>query len=72
MIYLNVEIDADEAARGGRRSSAGEPVWFGCDTGKMSHADLGLWDEALYDYGALYDTEFDARQGGPAATTTRR
>jgi bleomycin hydrolase len=36
----------------------GEPVWFGCDTGKMSRRDLGIWDKDLYDYGSLYDTSF--------------
>ena len=36
----------------------GEPVWFGCDTGKMSRRDLGIWDKDLYNYGDLYDTKF--------------
>src|SRR3954451_23438892 len=55
--YLNVDIElmkelASKAILGG------EPVWFGCDTGKMSRRDLGLWDKDLYDYGSLYDTKF--------------
>jgi bleomycin hydrolase len=55
--YLNVDIElmkelASKAILGG------EPVWFGCDTGKMSRRDLGLWDKELYDYGSLYDTKF--------------
>ena len=33
-----------------------EPVWFGCDSGKMMHRDLGVWDKDLYDYEALYQT----------------
>ncbi len=37
----------------------GEPVWFGCDTGKMARRDLGIWDKNLYDYGSLYETTFD-------------
>ena len=54
--YLNVEIDelrrlAMDAIVGG------EPVWFGCDTGKMSSADLGIWDAALYDYDGVYATD---------------
>ncbi len=58
VIYLNVEIDllkkvAMEALLDG------EPVWFGCDVGKMMQRDLGLWDAALYDYGRVYDTTFD-------------
>jgi bleomycin hydrolase len=54
--YLNVEIDllrrlAMETVE------AGEPVWFGCDTGKMSNTKLGMWDAALYDYNGVYDTD---------------
>ena len=36
----------------------GEPVWFGCDVGKMMRRDLGIWDAELFDYEALYDTTF--------------
>jgi bleomycin hydrolase len=36
----------------------GEPVWMGCDVGKMMRRDLGLWDAKLYDYETLYDTQF--------------
>lgn len=56
--YLNVEADvmkrlASEAIVGG------EPVWFGCDTGQMSHTELGLWDAALFDRAAVYGTAPD-------------
>jgi bleomycin hydrolase len=55
--YLNVEIDVmKDLAR--RSILGGEPVWFGCDTGKMSRRDLGIWDKHLYDYPALYETDF--------------
>ncbi len=55
--YLNVEAGLmKDLAR--RTILEGEPVWFGCDTGKMSRRDLGMWDKDLYDYGTLYDTEF--------------
>lgn len=55
--YLNVGSDLMKELT--RRSILnGEPVWFGCDTGKMSRRDLGIWDKDLYDYGALYDTAF--------------
>ena len=55
--YLNVEIDTLKTiAR--RTIEAGEPVWFGCDVGKMMRRDLGLWDADLYDYEALYRTPF--------------
>jgi bleomycin hydrolase len=36
----------------------GEPVWMGCDVGKMMRRDLGLWDKNLFDYEAVYDTAF--------------
>ncbi|MGH3470624.1 MAG: aminopeptidase C [Nocardioidaceae bacterium] len=54
--YLNVEIDqlrdlAQQAIVGG------EPVWFGCDTGKMSNGEHGIWDAGLYDYDGVYATE---------------
>jgi len=56
--YLNVDIATmkDIAAR---TIVGGEPVWFGCDVGKMMHRDMGLWDRALYDYDTLYDASFD-------------
>lgn len=55
--YLNVEIDvlkrvAADAVVGG------EAVWFGCDVDPMLRRDLGIWDADLYDYPAVYDTEF--------------
>ncbi len=56
VVYLNVEMDlmkslARDAITGG------EPVWFGCDTDKMSNLELGLWDAGLYDYSAVYDAD---------------
>jgi len=56
--YLNVDVALMKDLA--RRSivDKGEPVWFGCDTGKMSRRDLGIWDKNLYDYGSLYETEF--------------
>jgi bleomycin hydrolase len=55
--YLNVEIELIKAIAQ-RTIVAGEPVWFGCDVGKQMRRDLGLWDKDLFDYGALYGTEF--------------
>ena len=56
--YLNVEMDVmkDIAMR---TITDGEPVWFGCDVGKMMRRDLGIWDAELFDYENLYDTPFD-------------
>jgi bleomycin hydrolase len=55
--YLNVEIDVlkDIAVR---TVLDGEPVWFGCDVGKMMRRDTGLWDARLFDYESVYDTSF--------------
>ena len=55
--YLNVEIDVlkDIASR---TLLDGEPVWFGCDVGKMLRRDTGIWDAQLFDYASVYDTAF--------------
>jgi bleomycin hydrolase len=55
--YLNVEIDVlkDIAMRA---ILDGEPVWFGCDVGKMMRREAGLWDARLFDYEGVYDTAF--------------
>jgi bleomycin hydrolase len=57
VIYLNVAMPMikDIAAR---TLQSGEPVWFGCDVGKMMSTEYGIWDARLYDYGAVYDTAF--------------
>ena len=55
--YANVEID--DIKRAAIKSiKNNESVWFGCDVGKMFHRDLGLMDMDLYDYEALFGTEF--------------
>jgi len=55
--YLNVEIDVlkDIAMH---TLLDGEPVWFGCDVGKMLRRETGLWDAQLFDYASVYDTAF--------------
>ena len=55
--YLNVEMNVmkDIAMR---TIQDGQPVWFGCDVGKMMQRDLGLWDAELYDFQTLYGTTF--------------
>jgi bleomycin hydrolase len=55
--YLNVEAQLmkDVAARAMQN---GEPVWFGCDVGKMMSNEYGLWDAELYDLPSVYGTEF--------------
>jgi bleomycin hydrolase len=55
--YLNVSVPVmkDIASRA---LQGGEPVWFGCDVGKMMSNDYGVWDARLYDLGSVYDTDF--------------
>src|SRR5215470_10961395 len=55
--YLNVgaQVMKDIAARA---LQSGEPVWFGCDVGKMMSNEYGLWDAELYDLPSVYGTEF--------------
>jgi len=57
VIYLNVEIDVMKSIAM-KTIIEGEPVWFGCDVGKMMRRDLGLWDAHLFDFDTLYDTTF--------------
>jgi bleomycin hydrolase len=56
--YLNVDVQVikDIAAAA---IQGGEPVWFGCDVGKMMSSDYAVWDAALYDLPSVYDTAFD-------------
>ncbi len=55
--YANVEIeDIKRAAIKSIKNN--ESIWFGCDVGKMFHRDLGLMDMDLYDYEAVFGTEF--------------
>ncbi len=55
--YLNVGMSVikDIAAQALQQ---GEPVWFGCDVGKMMSNDYGVWDANLYDLPSVYDTAF--------------
>jgi bleomycin hydrolase len=55
--YLNIDIDLMKRIAQ-QTIVGGEPVWFGCDVGKMMRRDLGIWDANMFEYGALYDTEF--------------
>jgi bleomycin hydrolase len=55
--YLNVDVQVikDVAAAA---IQGGEPVWFGCDVGKMMSNDYAVWDASLYDLPSVYDAEF--------------
>jgi bleomycin hydrolase len=56
--YLNVPVETMKQIAM-RVIMDGEPVWFGCDTGKMMRRDMGIWDVNLFDYEGLYDTTFE-------------
>jgi bleomycin hydrolase len=58
VIYLNVDMSVikDIAAKA---LQGGEPVWFGCDVGKMMSSDYGIWDASLYDLPSVYDAQFE-------------
>jgi bleomycin hydrolase len=58
VLYLNVDVELMKTLAV-RSIMKGEPVWMGCDVGKMMRRDLGLWDKHLFDYEALYDTAFN-------------
>ncbi|MDG2423774.1 MAG: C1 family peptidase [Phycisphaerales bacterium] len=51
--YLNVDMDVIKSTSASVLQD-GEPVWFGCDVGKMFKRDIGIWDTDLYDYEGLF------------------
>ncbi len=55
--YLNVDIAAlkDAAIK---TLKAGNPVWFGCDVGKMLQRDIGIMDMKMYEYDKLLGVKF--------------
>ena len=54
--YLNVSID--EMKKSAIKSlKNNEAVWFGCDVGKMFHRELGVMDNALYDYKSFFGVD---------------
>ncbi len=57
--YLNVEVEVMKEQAKRSIVERGEPVWMGCDVGKMMQRDEGIWDAEMFDYGALYGTDFD-------------
>jgi len=55
--YLNVEMSLMKTIAA-TTLQGGEPVWFGCDVGKMMSNEYGLWDANLFDLPSVYGTEF--------------
>ncbi|WP_366937379.1 C1 family peptidase [Alicyclobacillus sp.] len=62
VLYVNVEIETLKQAAL-RQLMDGEPVWFGCDVGKMYDRDTGILDTSLYDYAAALDVDFRLSKG---------
>jgi bleomycin hydrolase len=56
--YLNVDMSVIKDIAAGT-IQGGEPVWFGCDVGKMMSNDYAIWDAGLYDLPSLYDAQFE-------------
>jgi bleomycin hydrolase len=56
--YLNIDIDLMKQITMHTLQN-GEPVWMGCDVGKMMQRDLGLWDAHLFDFEGVYSTGFE-------------
>ena len=57
VVYLNVDLAVMKKAAMDA-IVAGDPVWFGCDVGKMHNGDRGIWDARLYDLESVYDVSF--------------
>ena len=56
--YLNVDIETMKQVTISTILDQ-QPVWMGCDVGKMMRRDQGIWDVDLYDYRGVYDTDLD-------------
>lgn len=57
--YVNVDIATFKKAAAAQ-IAGGQPVWFGCDVGKMSEREQGVLDREMYDLELLYATQFTA------------
>ena len=55
--YLNIDTDEMKSLTQ-KTLEDGNPVWMGCDVGKMFRRDVGVWDAALFDFESVYGTEF--------------
>ena len=55
--YLNVDVDLMKDITI-RLLEDGLSVWFGCDTGKQMHREMGIWDAELFDYDGVYGAGF--------------
>lgn len=56
--YLNVDIETFKELALAQLND-NQPVWFGCDVGKMMYGDGGILDTAVYDYEGALGVEFE-------------
>ncbi|MEO1993684.1 MAG: C1 family peptidase, partial [Planctomycetaceae bacterium] len=61
--YLNVDI-ATMKQIAVQTITDGQPVWMGCDVGKMMQRTEGIWDAQLFDYQGVYDADFSLDKSG--------
>jgi bleomycin hydrolase len=54
--YLNIDTDAMKLLTQ-KTLEDGDPVWMGCDVGKMFRRDVGIWDAELFDFESVYGTD---------------
>ncbi|MCB1186097.1 C1 family peptidase [bacterium] len=55
--YLNVDIELMKQLTM-KQITDGQPVWMGCDVGKMMDRRRGVWDRELFGFERIYDTPF--------------
>ena len=55
--YLNVDINTLKSTAAAMLKDK-QPVWFGCDVGKMFSRDIGIMDMKLYEYDNLLGVKF--------------
>lgn len=57
--YLNVDVQVMKDLARRIMVEQGIPVWFGADCGPMMDRQNGAWATDLFEYGKVYDVEFD-------------
>ncbi len=62
VVYLNLPIDELRRVALAQLEDK-EPVWFGCDVGKMLDRDGGIMDTELYDYAGTLGVDFAMSKG---------
>jgi bleomycin hydrolase len=58
VLYVNVPIDTLKLITVHVLKNKKLPVWFGCDSGKFGHREMGLWDDNQFDYEGAFGSKF--------------